>query len=136
MTPKIAEIKAMIGDRPIELEVDGGVKPDNVAEVTAAGANVVVAGSAVFQAVITRRRSGRCGMPPEAEGETGMADAGAGQTADEAGKSPTLANKVGHLLYEFFVHFVWEKRWFFIAMLVGAAIILFVPEPEGLSTRG
>ena len=49
VTPKIAEIKAMIGDRPIELEVDGGVKPDNVAEVTAAGANVVVAGSAVFQ---------------------------------------------------------------------------------------
>ena len=65
-----------------------------------------------------------------------MADAGAGQTADEAGKSPTLANKVGHLLYEFFVHFVWEKRWFFIAMLVGAAIILFVPEPEGLSHKG
>lgn len=30
------------------LEVDGGIKPDNVAEVTAAGANVVVAGSAVF----------------------------------------------------------------------------------------
>ena len=49
VTPKIAQIKAMIGDRPIELEVDGGVKPDNVAEVTAAGANVVVAGSAVFQ---------------------------------------------------------------------------------------
>ncbi len=49
VTPKIAEIKAMIGDRPIELEVDGGVKPDNVAEVAAAGANVVVAGSAVFQ---------------------------------------------------------------------------------------
>ena len=49
VTPKIAEIKAMIGDRPIELEVDGGVKPDNVAEVAAAGANVVVAGSAGFQ---------------------------------------------------------------------------------------
>lgn len=48
VTPKIAEIKAMIGDRPVELEVDGGVKPDNVAEVAAAGANVVVAGSAVF----------------------------------------------------------------------------------------
>ena len=49
VTPKIAEIKAMIGDRPIELEVDGGVKPDNVAEVAAAGADVVVAGSAVFR---------------------------------------------------------------------------------------
>ncbi|ARA93835.1 ribulose-phosphate 3-epimerase [Rhodothermaceae bacterium RA] len=30
------------------LEVDGGIKPDNVAEVVAAGANVIVAGSAVF----------------------------------------------------------------------------------------
>jgi ribulose-phosphate 3-epimerase len=30
------------------LQVDGGIKPDNAAEVVAAGANVLVAGSAVF----------------------------------------------------------------------------------------
>lgn len=45
---KIREIREMIGDRPIELEVDGGVKADNAADVVAAGANVLVAGSAVF----------------------------------------------------------------------------------------
>jgi ribulose-phosphate 3-epimerase len=45
---KIRQIKAMIGKRPIELEVDGGIKPDNVGEVWAAGADVIVAGSAVF----------------------------------------------------------------------------------------
>ena len=45
---KIRCIKAMIGDRPIEIEVDGGINADNVKTVTEAGANVVVAGNAVF----------------------------------------------------------------------------------------
>ena len=46
---KIARIRAMIGGRPIDLEVDGGVTPETAAAVTAAGANVLVAGSAVFK---------------------------------------------------------------------------------------
>jgi ribulose-phosphate 3-epimerase len=46
---KISEIKAMIGNRPIELEVDGGVNPETAGKVVAAGANVLVAGSAVFK---------------------------------------------------------------------------------------
>jgi len=45
---KIKEIKQMIGDRPIELEVDGGIKADNIAAAAEAGADVFVAGSAVF----------------------------------------------------------------------------------------
>ena len=45
---KISRIKAMIGNRPIEIEVDGGINADNVKTVAEAGANVVVAGSAVF----------------------------------------------------------------------------------------
>ncbi len=47
---KIAAMREMI-DRsglPIDLEVDGGVKKDNVGRILAAGANVIVAGSAVF----------------------------------------------------------------------------------------
>jgi ribulose-phosphate 3-epimerase len=46
---KIARIRAMIGGRPIDLEVDGGVTPETAAKVTAAGANVLVAGSAIFK---------------------------------------------------------------------------------------
>ena len=34
--------------RPIRLEIDGGVKPDNIAEIAAAGADTFVAGSAIF----------------------------------------------------------------------------------------
>ena len=45
---KVRRIRAMIGERPIELEVDGGINPDTAREVVAAGANVLVAGSAVF----------------------------------------------------------------------------------------
>ncbi|MDA0239438.1 MAG: ribulose-phosphate 3-epimerase [Proteobacteria bacterium] len=45
---KIRQIRAMIGDRNIELEVDGGVTPANCDSVIEAGANVLVAGSAVF----------------------------------------------------------------------------------------
>ena len=46
---KIRRIRQMIGDRPIELEVDGGVNVDTIKDVAEAGANVIVAGSAVFK---------------------------------------------------------------------------------------
>ena len=46
---KVSRIKAMIGDRPIDIEIDGGVTPETAPLVAAAGANVLVAGSAVFK---------------------------------------------------------------------------------------
>ncbi len=46
---KIRNIRKMIGDRPIELEVDGGVNVDTIKDVVDAGADVLVAGSAVFK---------------------------------------------------------------------------------------
>ncbi|WP_113153228.1 ribulose-phosphate 3-epimerase [Nitratireductor sp. OM-1] len=46
---KVRRVKAMIGDRPIDIEIDGGVSPDTAGELVAAGANVLVAGSAVFK---------------------------------------------------------------------------------------
>ena len=46
---KISAVRALIGGRPIDLEVDGGVTADNAAKVVKAGANVLVAGSAVFR---------------------------------------------------------------------------------------
>ncbi|MEK9673598.1 MAG: ribulose-phosphate 3-epimerase [Rhodospirillaceae bacterium] len=46
---KIRRIREMIGDRNIELEVDGGVNADTIKSVVDAGANVLVAGSAVFK---------------------------------------------------------------------------------------
>jgi ribulose-phosphate 3-epimerase len=45
---KIRRLRAMIGERPIELEVDGGITPANAGAVAAAGATVLVAGNAVF----------------------------------------------------------------------------------------
>jgi ribulose-phosphate 3-epimerase len=45
---KIAELRRMIGDRPVHIEVDGGVTPATAPLVAAAGADVLVAGSAVF----------------------------------------------------------------------------------------
>ncbi len=46
---KIRRIKALIGNRPIELEVDGGVNPETAKRCIAAGATALVAGSAVFK---------------------------------------------------------------------------------------
>ena len=46
---KIRRIKQMIGDCPIELEVDGGVNPETAKRCIAAGATALVAGSAVFK---------------------------------------------------------------------------------------
>ncbi|MGB1722597.1 MAG: ribulose-phosphate 3-epimerase, partial [Paracoccaceae bacterium] len=46
---KIEKLKSMIGSRPIHLEIDGGVDTETAASVVEAGANVLVAGSAVFK---------------------------------------------------------------------------------------
>jgi ribulose-phosphate 3-epimerase len=46
---KIAQVWALVGARPIDIEIDGGVTPDNAAAVARAGANALVAGSAVFK---------------------------------------------------------------------------------------
>ena len=47
--PKIEQIRALIGDRPIELEIDGGATPETAPLAVKAGANALVAGSAVFK---------------------------------------------------------------------------------------
>lgn len=46
--PKIARLAEMIGDRPVHLEIDGGVTPATAGNCVALGADVLVAGSAVF----------------------------------------------------------------------------------------
>jgi ribulose-phosphate 3-epimerase len=46
---KISELRTLVGGRPIDIEIDGGVTADNAARIVRAGANVLVAGSAVFR---------------------------------------------------------------------------------------
>jgi len=48
MLDKLRAVRAMIGARPIELEVDGGITPETVGAAAAAGARVMVAGSSIF----------------------------------------------------------------------------------------
>ena len=48
-TAKIKALRALIGDRPIHIEIDGGVDPKTAPKVAQAGADVLVAGSAVFK---------------------------------------------------------------------------------------
>ena len=49
MLDKIRALRAMIADRPVHIEIDGGVTEANAAQLVAAGADVLVAGSAIFQ---------------------------------------------------------------------------------------
>ena len=49
LTDKIRSLRAMIGDRPVHIEIDGGVTPDTAPLVARAGADVLVAGSGVFK---------------------------------------------------------------------------------------
>ena len=55
MLEKIRRIRAMIGDRAVHIQVDGGISPETAPLVVEAGADVLVAGSAIF------------GRPPYAE---------------------------------------------------------------------
>jgi len=49
VVPKIAKVRAMVGEN-VDVEVDGGINLENVSLVTKAGANIIVAGAAVFYA--------------------------------------------------------------------------------------
>lgn len=46
---KVRQVKALIGERPIDIEVDGGVDPTNAGQLAAAGATALVAGSAIYK---------------------------------------------------------------------------------------
>jgi ribulose-phosphate 3-epimerase len=46
---RVARLRALAGGRPIDIEVDGGINPENAPLVVQAGANVLVAGNAVFK---------------------------------------------------------------------------------------
>ena len=46
---KLSNVRALVGARPIDIEVDGGITPETAAEAARAGANVFVAGSAIFK---------------------------------------------------------------------------------------
>jgi len=46
---KVKRLRAMIGDRPIHIEIDGGITTETAPLMAAAGADVLVAGSAVFK---------------------------------------------------------------------------------------
>jgi ribulose-phosphate 3-epimerase len=48
-TEKIARLRALVAGRPIDIEVDGGITPETAPHAVQAGANVLVAGSAVFK---------------------------------------------------------------------------------------
>ena len=50
MIEKIKELKSIIDEKnlDIDIQVDGGIKPNNIHKVVEAGANIIVAGSAIF----------------------------------------------------------------------------------------
>jgi ribulose-phosphate 3-epimerase len=49
MIEKVRQVKALTAGRDIDIEVDGGIAPDTAASVVSAGANVLVAGAALFR---------------------------------------------------------------------------------------
>ena len=73
---KVRQLRAMIGDRPIHIEIDGGVDARTAPLVRQAGADVLVAGSAVF--------SGGSAERPEAYGQNIRAIRTAAEAASTA----------------------------------------------------
>ena len=63
---KIRRTREMIGDRPIHLEVDGGISAENASLVAAAGADVLVAGSSIFSGGDTNAYAARIAAIREA----------------------------------------------------------------------
>jgi ribulose-phosphate 3-epimerase len=68
---KVAELKAMIGSRDIRIEVDGGITPETARLVAAAGADTLVAGSAIFKGGPTHYASNIVAIRAAAAGQRG-----------------------------------------------------------------
>jgi ribulose-phosphate 3-epimerase len=68
MTGKVRRLREMIGDRPVHIEIDGGVDPQTAPLVVRAGADVLVAGSAVFRGGSVERAGGLRGEHPRDKG--------------------------------------------------------------------
>ena len=49
MSEKVRRLRAMIGDRPVHIQIDGGITPQTAPAMARAGADVLVAGSSVFK---------------------------------------------------------------------------------------
>ncbi len=72
VTAKIAEVRSMIGDLPVHIQVDGGIDADTAPRCVAAGADVLVAGSSVFRGgpqaqagnLAAIAAAARCAVPP------------------------------------------------------------------------
>ena len=68
---KIARLRALIGPRPIHIEVDGGITAETAPLAARAGADVLVAGSAVFRGGPVNYRGNIAAIRAAAEGATG-----------------------------------------------------------------
>src|SRR5918912_3965435 len=68
---KVRRIRAMVGERDVDIEIDGGVTPETAPLVAAAGANVLVAGSAVFRGGPSAYRDNIAAIRRAAEGARG-----------------------------------------------------------------
>jgi ribulose-phosphate 3-epimerase len=68
---KVAELKAMIGSRAIRIEADGGITPKTAGLVAAAGADTLVAGSAVFTGGPSQYASNIAAIRAAARGQSG-----------------------------------------------------------------
>ena len=68
---KVARLRKLIADRPVHIEIDGGVDPDTAAAVARAGGDVLVAGSAVFGAAPDQYAARIAAIRAAAEGGRG-----------------------------------------------------------------
>ena len=68
MVEKVRQSRAMIAERPIHIQVDGGIDPTTAPLVAEAGADVLVAGSAVFRGGPTEYKSNIAAIRASAEG--------------------------------------------------------------------
>ena len=71
MTGKIEQLRALLGERPIHIEVDGGIDPQTAAPCAEAGADAFVAGSAVFRGGAERYAERIAAIRAAAGGPTG-----------------------------------------------------------------
>jgi len=97
--PKIAEARRLIGSRDIRIQVDGGIELHTIGEVVKAGANVIVAGSAVYNSddpaaqVKALRQAAREALnQPDSSGSAQPQNTGLSKPGNVDGNQPSSVN--------------------------------------------
>ena len=130
---KVSDIRAMTAGRPIDIEVDGGVAPDVAGQFAAAGANALVAGSAVFKGGTIGGLQDQYFRDPQRGGAGARRSGLTGTSSAKPLLMPARPISHGRTPIDIFPIFSLDSRWLLTDALEPGERVLWQGQPDGVA---